>query len=140
MVKVLLIAALGLCTALKADSLTTTADSQGSSLSGFFEKDFPLVNPDIPQTQGNHPVEDFAVVSIISLPFAALYSFLGAAIYESINQNQFPPVMETSTLAAAGGVALGSSLLIATFSTQWGSGKKKEPAEPETQTDFKDIP
>ena len=110
---------------LHAADLSPTADSVGDTRVSFLDDAMFQERPPAPTGDPNHPLEDFFVVGIISLPFTALYSFLGATIADAVNQNRFPPELKTESLITAGGVALGSSLLIATFSVEWGGPRER---------------
>jgi hypothetical protein len=81
------------------------------------------VSPASPTFEKNNPVEDFCVVSIVSLPFTALWSILGAGIVASISQQKFPPELSNDTLFSTGAIALGASVGIGLVSVSWGRGK-----------------
>ncbi|MES2201516.1 MAG: hypothetical protein V4498_04625 [candidate division FCPU426 bacterium] len=78
--------------------------------------------------QPNRPVEDFFVVSIVSLPFTALWSLIGAAAVLSVSQGQFPPELTDASLIGAGATAVGLSLGVGLISVQWGGGKQAPPS------------
>ena len=74
----------------------------------------------------NHPAEDFFVVSIISLPFTALWCLVGATAVASVSQQKFPPDFTDEALIGAGAVALGSSVSIGLLSVSWGGSKSTQ--------------
>jgi hypothetical protein len=76
-----------------------------------------------PNFEPNDPTEDFFVVSIISLPFTALWTLVGATIVASISQRTFPPSFSEGTLISSGAIAFGSSIGIGLLSATWGKGK-----------------
>jgi hypothetical protein len=85
--------------------------------------DLPLITETAPAFEPNHPVEDFFVVSIISLPFTALWTLVGATVVASVSQKVFPPNFDEGTLISAGAIAAGASVSIGLVSATWGTGK-----------------
>ena len=75
----------------------------------------------------NHPVEDFFTVSIISLPFTAIWSFVGATAVAAVAQQKFPPEYTDQLFITAGAAAAGLSFGIGLVSVSWGPGKAKAP-------------
>jgi hypothetical protein len=75
----------------------------------------------------NSAWESFAGVTLLSAPFTALWSVLGALAVEGFAQGQFPPDFgrdrAKATLSTAAAVAGGGSLLIGLVSVQWGGSK-----------------
>ncbi len=69
--------------------------------------------------------EDFAVTSIISLPFTALWSLLGCMVVTSLWQQKFPPELGDPELIGAATTALGASISIGLISVNWGGTKKR---------------
>lgn len=88
-------------------------------------------SPPKPAHLPNVAWEDFTAVTLISLPFTALWSVLGALAVASISQQVFPPAMDTPELAGAAMVAVGASLSIGLVSVQWGGPKAKPTPEME---------
>jgi hypothetical protein len=80
--------------------------------------------------EANKPVEDFFVVSIVSLPFTALWSVVGAAAVASISQKQFPPVFSNEAILSTAAIAVGSSLAIGLLSVSWGKGHSDKAVIP----------
>jgi hypothetical protein len=87
-----------------------------------------------PQFEKNRPVEDFFTVSLISTPFTALWSFVGASVVAGISQGKFPPEYNDQMLIGAGGVALGAALSIGFVSAYWGKGVKPSSKNISTPT------
>ena len=81
------------------------------------------------QAEPNHPVEDFFTVSLISLPFTALWSFIGATAVASVTQQKFPPEYTDTLFIGAGAAAAGLSLGIGLVSISWGPGTGKAHTE-----------
>lgn len=75
------------------------------------------------QPEPNGKLEDFFVVSLITLPFAALWSFIGATAVASVSQQKFPPEFTDPMLIGAGAVALGASVGVGLISVSFGRGK-----------------
>jgi hypothetical protein len=80
--------------------------------------------------EANKPVEDFFVVSIVSLPFTALWSVVGAAAVASIAQKQFPPTFSNEAIISTAAIAVGSSLAIGLLSVSWGKGHSDKAVTP----------
>ena len=78
-----------------------------------------------PGFQKNHPVEDFFTVTIVSLPFTALWVLIGASVVGGISQNKYPPEFNEDMLIGAGAVAVGASVSIGLVSVAWGKGRGK---------------
>jgi hypothetical protein len=74
--------------------------------------------------------EDFTAVTLISLPFTALWALVGAVTVAAISQHAFPPSMDTPQLAGAAMVAAGASVSIGLLSVQWGGPKATPTPEP----------
>jgi hypothetical protein len=102
--------------------LSATATAQSVSQSSGALPPLPAA-PEKPAYQPNVPWEDFTAVTLISLPFTALWSVLGAVAAASISQKQFPPSMGTPQLAGAAMVAASASVSIGLVSIQWGGPK-----------------
>jgi hypothetical protein len=100
--------------------LTPTASAPATATAQVFS-DAPISTS--PAFEQNHPVEDFFTVTIISMPFTAFWSAIGAAIVAGIAQKKFPPNFDTPTLIGAGCVAAGASVTIGIVSAYWGQGK-----------------
>ena len=116
---------LALLLALALAPLKLAGAGVSDTAEAFLENDEPFLGVgEIPALEANRPLEDFFVVTIISLPFTALYGLMGATAYDSIQQSKFPPRFETQTLTRAGIAALAASVLIGTFSVSWGGSKK----------------
>lgn len=86
-----------------------------------------------PPKVANSAWEGFVGVTLLSAPFTAFWSVLGALVVESLAQRQFPPDFgqdrAKATLSAAAGVAAGSSVMIGLVSLHWGGS----PASPTAQ-------
>ena len=78
-----------------------------------------------PGFEKNHPVEDFFTVTIVSLPFTALWVLIGASVVGGISQNRYPPEFNEDMLIGAGAVAVGASVGIGLVSVAWGKGRGK---------------
>jgi hypothetical protein len=83
-----------------------------------------------PGFQKNHPVEDFFTVTIVSLPFTALWVLIGASVVGGISQGKYPPEFNSDMLIGAGAVALGASVGIGIVSVAWGKGRGKASSTP----------
>jgi hypothetical protein len=83
----------------------------------------------------NRPVEDFAVTTLVSLPFTAFWAFIGATAVLSVSQGKFLPDYSDEAVIGAGATALGASLAIGVVSVSWGKGKA--PAAPPVQAPLK---
>ena len=92
--------------------LSTTAKLEAKALQAF-------------EPEPNHPIEDFFTVSLISLPFTALWSFIGATAVASVTQQKFPPEYTDNLFIGAASAAAGLSLGIGLVSISWGPGKGK---------------
>ena len=72
----------------------------------------------------NSAWESFAGVTLLSAPFTAFWSVLGALAVEGFAQGQFPPDFgqdrAKATLSTAAAVAGGASLMIGLVSVHWG--------------------
>jgi hypothetical protein len=78
-----------------------------------------------PGFEKNHPVEDFFTVTLVSLPFTALWALIGASVVGGISQGKYPPEFNSDMLIGAGAVAVGASLGIGIVSVAWGKGRGK---------------
>jgi hypothetical protein len=112
-----------------ASALTVTTVPQALSSNAKIMLALPERPAPIPYV-ANQPGEDLVAITLISLPFTALWSLLGAAIVGGISQHQFPPNFDTPMLEGAAAVALGSSLAISLVSVQWGGSHPKPAATP----------
>ncbi len=93
-------------------------------------RDKAPVRPPLPKLTRNDPGEDFMVVSIISMPFTALYAGLAVALVDTIRQRQFPPQFDQPSVDAVAGAAVLGSFTIAAISVKWSSSSpKKAPAK-----------
>ena len=101
-------------------SPTATAVAETATAQAPSEPRFAGLEPYLPQA--NKPVEDFFVVSIISLPFTALWTVVGAAAVASISQKQFPPAFSNDAILSTAAIAIGASLTIGLLSVSWGKG------------------
>ena len=108
-------------TALSATSASVPASPAVYTLQALPERPAPIRH--VPNQAG----EDLVAITLISLPFTALWSLLGAAIVGGISQNRFPPNFDTPMLTGAAGVALGTSLAIGLVSVQWGGSHPPQP-------------
>jgi hypothetical protein len=100
-----------------AGGSTRTAEALSATAKGLL----PLPErPDHIHLAVNNPVEDFFALTLLSLPFTAIWGLLGAVLVGSIAQAHFPPTVGTPLLAGAGVVAAGASVSIALVSIQWG--------------------
>jgi hypothetical protein len=100
-----------------AASVSTTADM--AVLPG---------RPPLPVKTVNNPVEDFAAVTLFSLPFTAFWALVGALAIGGISQSRFPPDFDGPLLPSAAAAAAGASVCIGLFSVSWGAGSA--PAAP----------
>jgi hypothetical protein len=112
----------------------STATAQALALSGTAKGLQPL--PERPKPiakMANDPVEDFFAITLLSVPFTALWSLAGALIVGSISQGHFPPVIGTPLLTGAALTAAGASVTIGLVSIQWGSGSSAKAGSPTAQ-------
>lgn len=102
-------------------NLTALSPSAAVTATALTETALVPLEPYKPET--NKPIEDFFVVTIISLPFTALWSIVGAAVIGGIAQKQFPPNFSNDALLSTAAIAVGSSLTVGLLSVSWGKGK-----------------
>ena len=110
-------------------SLTPTA-STPQALTFTAELGLPPAKPDLGQTASNSRVEDFSIITLISLPFTALYSIAAVAAYQGILQKKFPPDIDQNTWSGTAIAAGAGALSIAAVSIQWGGPKKPKVGSP----------
>lgn len=84
--------------------------------------------PALPPVAPSLAWEDAAAATLVSLPFTAFWSLLGALAVGGISQGRFPPELNGDMLAGAAMVAGGTSLGIGLINIRWG-GTKKPAAE-----------
>lgn len=70
--------------------------------------------------------EHASAVTLVSLPFTAFWSLLGALAVGGIAQGRFPPEVDTPLLAGAAAVAGAGSLAIGLASVRWGGPARRE--------------
>lgn len=115
----------GLAADLSVTAATSpTAQALSPSAEGLL--DLPGRPAPIPKVP-NRPVEDFFAVTLLSLPFTALWALVGALVVGGIAQNHFPPEFDTPLLTAAGMAAAGTSVAIGLVSVQWSAGPAPSP-------------
>lgn len=83
--------------------------------------------PTLPPVAPSLAWEDAAAATLVSLPFTAFWSLLGALAAGGVSQGRFPPELNTEMLAGAALVAGGTSLGIGLINIRWGGSKKAAP-------------
>lgn len=117
-----------------ASAILDAVSRSATALSPSADALAPLPARPLPPTKvTNSAWEGFAGVTLLSAPFTAFWSVLGALIVESLAQRQFPPDFgqdrAKATLAAAAGVAAGSSVIIGLVSLHWGGSPSSPTAQ-----------
>lgn len=109
-------AATALSRGAQADAVSASAQGALEALPG---------RPSPPPLEPNVPWQDISAVTLVSLPFTAFWSVLGALAVAGISQGHFPPEIGTPMLAGAAIVAGSASLGIGLISVQWGGSKPR---------------